>query len=186
MKLAKYIALICEGAAENAIMDVLLDNELLIFKRNDLIEEEVIRSRDGKKFEERYLRKGFNDKISILRILDSRNENFKISKAYIGKVDVINIITAPEIEMLIIFNERKYKEFKKSKKKPSTFCKEDLKMAKVKNYDFVKEYFKDPVILLNAIKMYHQISKPRKDEYSLIGLLNDWFLFYSILKQLTN
>ena len=111
MKLAKYIALICEGAAENAIMDVLLDNELLIFKRNDLIEEEVIRSRDEKKFEERYLRKGFNDKISILRILDSRNENFKISKAYIGKVDVINIITAPEIEMLIIFNEGKYKEF---------------------------------------------------------------------------
>ena len=37
MKLAKYIALICEGAAENAIMDVLLDHELLIFKRNDLI-----------------------------------------------------------------------------------------------------------------------------------------------------
>lgn len=29
MKLAKYIALICEGAAENAIMDVLLDNKFL-------------------------------------------------------------------------------------------------------------------------------------------------------------
>ena len=87
-------------------------------------------------------------------------------------MDVINIITAPEIEMLIIFNEGKYKEFKKSKKKPSTFCKENLKMAKVKSYDFVKEYFKDPVILLNAIKMYQQISKKEKDEYSLIDLLN--------------
>lgn len=31
--------------------------------------------------------------------------------------------------MLIIFNEDKYKEFKKSGKKPSSFCKEDLKMA---------------------------------------------------------
>jgi len=45
------------------------------------------------------------DKISVIRILDSRRENFKLSKAYEHKVDVINVITAPEIEMLIIFNE---------------------------------------------------------------------------------
>lgn len=42
--------------------------------------------------------------------------------AYAGKVDVINVVTAPEIEMLIIFNEDKYKEFKKSGKKPSSSC----------------------------------------------------------------
>lgn len=37
------------------------------------------------------------------------------------KACVINVITAPEIEMLIIFNEDRYKEFKKSGKKPSSF-----------------------------------------------------------------
>ena len=37
----------------------------------------------------------------MIRILDSRRENFKISKAYQFMVDVINVITAPEIEMLI-------------------------------------------------------------------------------------
>ena len=68
-----------------------------------MLEEEVIRCRDGKRFEEKYLRKGFLEKISVIRILDSRRENY-----------VINVITAPEIEMLIIFNEDKYKEFKKS------------------------------------------------------------------------
>ncbi len=141
------------------------------FKRDDLIEEEVIRSRDGKKFEERYLRKGFNEKISILRILDSRNENFKISKAYVSKVDIINVITAPEIEMLIILTEGKYKEYKKSGKKPSAFCKENLKMPKVKNYDFVKEYFSNPTVLIEAINSYHQVSKIGKDEYSLLDLL---------------
>lgn len=128
MELAKYKACICEGSAESAIMDMLLDYGLLIFSREEMIEEEVIRCREGKKFEEKYLRKGFMDKISVIRILDSRRENFKLSKAYAGKVDVINVITAPEIEMLIIFNEDKYKEFKKSGKKPSSFCKEDLKM----------------------------------------------------------
>lgn len=171
MELARYKVCICEGSAENAIIDILLDNNLLIFNREDMIEEEVIRCREGRKFEERYLRKGFKDKISVIRVLDSRRENFKISKAYAGKVDVINVITAPEIEMLIIFNEGKYKEFKKSGKKPSSFCKEDLKMTEVKSYDFVKDYFSDPEVLVAAIKKYHEMSKVPKGEYILLDLL---------------
>ena len=171
MELAKYKACICEGSDENAIMDILLDHNLLIFNREDMIEEEVIRCREGRKFEEKYLRKGFKDKISVIRVLDSRRENFKLSKAYANKVDVINVVTAPEIEMLIIFNENKYKEFKKSGKKPSSFCKEDLKMAEVKSYDFVKSYFSDPMVLVAAIKKYHEMSKVQKGEYTLLDLL---------------
>lgn len=171
MKLSKYKACICEGSAENAIIDILLDNGLLIFSREEMLEEEVIRCRDGKRFEERYLRKGFNEKITVIRILDSRRENFKLSKAYEHKVDVVNVITAPEIEMLIIFNENKYKEFKKSGKKPSDFCKEDLKMVGVKTYNFVKEYFSSPEILVGAIKKYHSMSKIRNGEYTLLDLL---------------
>lgn len=36
MKLAPYIACICEGSAETAIVDVLVDNNLLIFTREDI------------------------------------------------------------------------------------------------------------------------------------------------------
>ncbi|MGN1166930.1 MAG: hypothetical protein ACI4S2_10960, partial [Lachnospiraceae bacterium] len=32
------------------------------------------------KFEEKYLRKGFMDKISVIRILDSRRENFRVDE----------------------------------------------------------------------------------------------------------
>ena len=170
MELAKVKACICEGAAEAAIIDVLLDNDLLVFKREEMLDESVIRCRDGKTFETRYLRKGFNELISVIRILDSRRENFKLSKAYESKVDVINVITAPEIEMLIIFNENKYNEFKKSGKKPSSFCKENLKMSSVKSYDFVKDYFSSSEILVQAIKTYNQMSKIRKDEYTLLDL----------------
>ena len=173
MDLAKYKACICEGSAENAIMDILLDNDLLIFTREEMLEEEVIRCRDGKRFEEKYLRKGFMDKISVIRILDSRRENFKLSKAYEHKVDVINVITAPEIEMLIIFKENKYKEFKKSGKKPSDFCKEDLKMTEVKSYKFVKSYFAAHAVLIAAIRKYQGMSKIRKGEYTLLDLLKD-------------
>ena len=173
LKLGKYKACICEGAAEQAIMDILLDHHLLIFEREEMLDEQVIRCRDAKMFETRYLRKGFNDKISVIRILDSRRENFRLSRAYQHKIDVVNVITAPEIEMLIIFNEDKYKEFKKSGKKPSDFCKQDLKMRDVKSYQFVAKYFSEPVILTNAIRTYTKISNVRKDEYTLMDLLKE-------------
>lgn len=102
MELANYKACICEGAAENAIMDILLDHGLLIFNREEM---------------------------------------------------------------------DKYKEFKKTGKKPSIFCKEDLKMSEVKSYDFVKEYFSDPMVLIASIKKYHEMSKVPKGEYTLLDLL---------------
>lgn len=121
MELSKYVACICEGTAEEVIINILLDHDKLIFNRKQLIEEKPLRCRNAKTFEERHLRKGFMDQISIVRILDSRRENFKISKAYEHKIDIINIITAPEIEMLVIFAEKKYEKFKASQKKPSDF-----------------------------------------------------------------
>lgn len=174
--MAKYIACICEGGAERAIMDLLLDNHKLIFEREDLIEEEVLRCRKGKEFEERYLRKGFLEKITIYWIHDSRSEKFNLSKAYAHKVDIKNVITAPEIEKLIICNEGRYKEYEKEKRKnpklkPSTYCKVNLKYNDVKSYDFVKEYFSDMQVLVNALHEYRRISKVRGNEMSIWDLL---------------
>ena len=56
--------------------------------------------------------------------------------------------------MLIILNENKYNDFKKSKKKPSDYCVCDLKIRDVKAYDFVKEYFSDVDTLLSSIKKH--------------------------------
>lgn len=171
MELARYKACICEGAAESAIIDILVDNDLLIFSRSEMLDESVIRCRNAKRFEERYLRKGFDDQISVVRILDSRREEFRLSKAYAHKIDVINVITAPEIEMLIIHNEGAYERFKRSGKKPSDFCKTDLRMHEVKSYDFVKGYFRDPDTLVKAIKEYRRTANVPNGEYTLLELL---------------
>lgn len=171
MNLEGYVACICEGSAEQAIMDILIEEDKLIFTKDDLLGGEIIRSRSGKSFENTYLRKGFKDKISVLRILDSRNEKFKLTKAYIDKVEVIDIITAPEIEMLIIFNENKYTEFKKSGMKPSEFCKVKMKYHSVKTYEFVKEYFSNVSRLIDSIEQYRSISKVKKGEYTLTDIL---------------
>jgi len=171
MELNDYVACICEGSAEQAIMELLLDSNKLIFSNEQLLEEEIIRVRGAKKFEKRYLRKSFSEKITVLRILDSRKENFNLSKEYKDKVDIINIITAPEIEMLIIYNEDKYSEFKKSKMKPSNFCKIKLKFSNVKSYDFVKDYFSDINKLITSINEYKRVSNIPKSEYTLFNLL---------------
>ncbi len=107
----------------------------------------------------------------VIRILDSRREVFRLSKAYEHKVDVINVITAPEIEMLIIHSESAYDKFKRSGKKPSEFCKIDLRMHDVKSYDFVKDYFRDPQTPVNAIKEYRRTANIPTGEYSLSDLL---------------
>lgn len=161
--MSKYKACICEGGAETAIMDLLLDQNKLIFSRDELLEGEILRTRKGKEFETRYLKKNFSGKITVYRILDSRRENFKISKAYQQKVEVVNVITAPEIEMLIICNEGKYHDFEKKKNmSPSEYCKSILKMKNVKSVSFVKEYFADVSILEKSLHEYKRISKVRK------------------------
>ena len=171
MELSKYIACICEGTAEQVIIDLLLDNNLLIFSRESLIEHEVIRCRSGRKFEEQYLRKGFTEQITVFRILDSRRENFRLSKAYINKVKVINVITAPEIEMLVIFNENKYSHYKKSGIKPSEYCTSILKYHDVKSEAFVKRYFSNIGSLVNAICEYKRVSDVKQNEITLADIL---------------
>lgn len=110
MELAKYKACICEGSAEEAIMDILIDNHLLIFERE---------------------------------------------------------------EMLIILNEKRYDDFKRSKLKPSDYCKSDFRMKAVKSYGFVKDYFSNPIILTDSIKKYHEMSRIPKGEYTLLNLMKN-------------
>ena len=166
-----YVACIAEGAAETAIIDILVDHHLLIFDREEMLDEQVLRCRSASAFESRYLRKGFSGKITVYRILDSRRENFRLGKAYEHKVDVINVVTAPEIEMLIILNENRYDDFKKSGMKPSEYCVTVLKLQHVKSYDFVKQYFSDPSVLIAAMKKYTEVSRIPKGEWALLNLV---------------
>ncbi|MGN0688697.1 MAG: hypothetical protein ACI4KA_11410 [Oscillospiraceae bacterium] len=165
------IACICEGAAEEAVIEILLDANKLIFTRDEMLEGEPIRTRGAEKFQERYLRKGFSDKITVYRILDSRRERFVLSKAYEPKVDVINVITAPEIEMLAILSEDKYADYKKSGKKPSEYCKSDLRYRNVKSEEFLKDYFSNVDLLVAAILEYRRVSKIQAGERTLADLL---------------
>ena len=96
-----------------------------------------------------------------------------MSKVYEHKIDVINVITAPEIEMLIILNEGKYDAYKRSRKKPSDFCKEDLRMRGIKSRKFVEDYFSDINRLIDAIQEYRRVSNIPEGEYTLFDLMKE-------------
>lgn len=165
------VACICEGGAETVIMNMLLDNDLLIFNRQQLIGEEFLKRISAKEFQKKYLHFAYDKKIIILRIIDSRNEKFTLNEVYRCQVEVIDVITAPEIEMLIIINENKYNDFCKKKKKPSEYCKQVLKMNNVKSRIFIREYFSNIDNLVKSIREYCRVHKKRKNEYNLCDLL---------------
>lgn len=158
MKKSDLIACLCEGSMEQAIMEILLENDRLIFTREQLLEEEILRCRSAKNFERDYLNKTTNEMITVYRILDSSNENFKLSGPYLKRVTVVNIITAPEIEMLVIHAEGKYDDYSRKKMKPSDYVKQNLKLGKIKSYEFAKNYFYDVDLLVGAIQQYKQKS----------------------------
>ena len=169
-------AILCEGSAEQAIIQRLLEYSRLKIKQEDILDNAPIRIRSANKFCEKYLRRNFDGKVTVYRVLDSRNENFRLTgqnkKSFEDKLDVINIITAPEIEILYILAEDKYQKYQKSKKKASEFCKQDLKCREVKSYDFIYSYFADIDKLLTVLKEYDRIHKKQSDEFSLYDLLD--------------
>ena len=78
-----YVVCSCEGAAEEAVMDMLLDNECLIFDRKSLVGRKVTRRRKAEDIQQQFLNRDFSPyKVSIIRILDSRSEKFKLGKLY--------------------------------------------------------------------------------------------------------
>ncbi|MBQ1945115.1 MAG: hypothetical protein II346_08910, partial [Ruminococcus sp.] len=100
-------------------------------------------------------------------------EKFRLRPVYADKVSVVNVITAPEIEMLLILSEGKYTDFKKKKQKPSDFCKTVLHHEDVKSYEFIRNYFADTEKLVAAIREYKRITQRHKDELTLADLLKD-------------
>lgn len=186
------IALVAERSVETAVLN-LLDNNCMIFPREQIISQEVIRKRSSKELEAYLQEFDYGDcQLTVIRVLDSKIENYKSTrwsnkflKESDGGLRVINIRTSPEIEMLYILQEgclKDYERFisnKKGKKnpaKPSTYCKEVLfkKRGNFKQRQFAETYFTPVPRLLDAITEYHRI-RADKDSLDLYSLLKEKF-----------
>ena len=174
IKEARYIICSCEGAAEQEIMELLLDNEETIFDRSQLVFGEVTKLRKGEDIKNKYLGADYDEKIILIRILDSKREKIRIPKPYNEKVEIVNINTNPEIEILIIIYFEKYQDYirhYKSSKKPSEYCKEILKIPNCKKQGYFSNLFGNNIdVLVKVIKEYSSY-RNRNEGYFLSDLL---------------
>ncbi len=168
-----HVICISEGSAEEVIIKRLFESNKLVFKRKDIYKgdkliREFSRTRQGKKFAGENLEMDYGERhINVLRILDSKSENFNLGPVYdekiqSGEIRIFDILTRPEIEILIIINEGHYQKFtnRKGGIKASTYCKKELNIEDVKSKNFVSNYFNDANILINSITRYknlHQV-----------------------------
>ena len=155
-----YVICICEGASEEAIMDLLLNGNQLVFKRNSLVGRKITRRRKASEIESLYLQQDYTKAVRIVRVLDSKAELFELSPLYKERFPVYDIYTCPEIEMLLVYAEERdavYRRKYKTKMKPSEYCSTELFPGKnVKSKSFLEEYFSDTKKLVQSIKAYHQ------------------------------
>lgn len=178
-----HVICILEGSAEEVIIKKLFESDKLIFKNGDVYDgckliRKFSRTRKGRKFAKENLEMDYGEKhINILRILDSEREIFCPGRVYeerirAGEIQIFNILTRPEIEMLIIINEGHYSRFTNRRGGISTnaYCKIELNMKKVKSSKFISNYFSDLDVLINSISEYKRLH-PRRDEYSIFDLL---------------
>ncbi|MDR0831983.1 MAG: hypothetical protein LBM99_03690 [Bacillales bacterium] len=177
---SKIIACIVEGNAEQAIMDLLIDNNVLIFSRDDLIDRKILsgRYRNIDTFLAEYVDgRDFNGNIiDVYYLLDSKNQN----TSHLDKrINIKPIHTSPEIEILYIIYQGKHDDYVKkyqggpNKMKASTYCKTILKIKNVKTYDFIIDTFKNNINeLIKAIKKHRFL---HKDKYTIYNLFSEHF-----------
>lgn len=171
------VACICEGNTEKYIINLLLESNSLIFSKSQLIDGDVLEGkyRKANVFADQYLTMSYGaHKIVILSIQDNYTV-YRINKPYMDKVKSLYlVVTAPEIEMLMIHSMGWYDEFQKnkSKKKPSEYVAEKFKMkvSKVKSKDFIISFFKNHS-LEEAIMEHKKKAKIKKGSIFLADLL---------------
>lgn len=142
----------------------------MIFHRSDLIEKKVTRVRTAKKIQDKYLNLEYDKDVVILRILDSKKENFKLGNLYSERFEVKNCITDPEVEILMIINKGDYNKFSRtSNVKASNFASQNYKIRNIKNTGIMEAFFDDVDELIKALKDHKRVKG--KDHYTIYDLV---------------
>lgn len=158
----EYNGIMVEGASEKAIMDLLINNNKLIFPFRS-----IIQSSDGTTVQDylneldyanNFLSHGFNKPVNIHVVLDSTNRKFKKLESNRLISTVRYYITREEIEAIHLYKHTEWLEgymtFKNNKSnrkggskqiKPSTFFKQELGIKNIKTYDYIYKLWEDDI-----------------------------------------
>lgn len=109
------LLVMCEGPNEKKIMDILLENDCLVFNEDDLLGLNVYHARQiSKAAQVRTELNIYAGEVEVLRVGDKQTDKLVIPKDYKNKiVKVDKYCTKPELEILLIISEGLLKEYDK-------------------------------------------------------------------------
>lgn len=175
------LLIMCEGANEKRIIDLLLYNGLLSFGMDDLLGVTTFQARQiTKSAQVRTELNIYPGKVKVLRIGDRQKDRLVIPKDYKEKIfSVEKYCTLPELEILLIISEGKYVEYEKvkSKVRPKEYAKANIKFNKQlynNSTKFYEDYYGSNInLLVDSIKEYSRLKGKThaKDERCLADLL---------------
>ena len=173
--------IMCEGPNELKVINILLENDALIFTEDDLLGLTAYHARQIKSSTQ--VRTALNlypgNDVLVIRVGDKQTDKLTIPADYKEKITGIEkYCTMPELEMLLIISEGLLTEFEKVKSSmsPKEFAKAHIVYNKVR-YDNSTQFFEDYYggnceKLITAIREYRHIKgSHRKDELYLADLL---------------
>ena len=175
---ADVVAVISEGSAEKCIMELLLSQGLLKFSSRQLLDDKVLDNRyfrDHERFELDYLGMNYQPAHLILIIIQDRKIDYRITRAFAAKIHAkLIVVTAPEIEMLMIHASGLYNKYKNKKDKPSHFLSQNMKIStkEIKSKKYVEKFFQDHD-LIQAILDHRSKCKREEKYHFLADLLRD-------------
>lgn len=171
------IACICEGPSEKVLVELLLNKKKLVFESHQLLDDKVLTGtvRGAAKFQDTYLTLDYGcQKLIVIKIEDKKSK-FTFPTIYARKIsEIYYVITAPEIEMLMIHSLDMYNQYQKvkSKKKPSVFLAEQLKKpaSKIKSREFIENFY-EQYDLIAALYAHKEKAPKQKDCHFFADLL---------------
>ncbi|MGN0505053.1 MAG: GNAT family acetyltransferase [Lachnospiraceae bacterium] len=175
----KYL-IMCEGPNEKKIIDILLEHNKLIIGYDDLVGRQVYHARQIKTSPVVKTQLGiYGGPVEIWRIGDKQSDKLTIPQEFKMQIkQIIKYCTLPELEILLILSEKKFKEYEKTKvqKHPKQFAKENIVFNKSKykgESKFYEEYYGNDISkLVNAIREYKQRNHSHNvDQHYLLEIL---------------
>lgn len=167
-----------EGTCELAMMNVLLERELLMFKEEDLLFRQMFQARQiDEKLKEMISQLPISETLKIIRIGDKLTDKLEIPEDLTNRVASIETVCIrPEFEILHIIKENKLSSFIKVK---TNFKASEYYMAINRNYKKTYKcnysYFSemDNSTLVNLFKDYDKKRKGahNKTQLSITALL---------------
>ncbi len=170
------LLVMCEGANEKKIIEMLLEENKLTFTTNDLIGLVPYHARQLSSPMIKLALSIYSGEVEILRVGDTQTDILTIPKELKKRIKSIKkYCTKPELEMILIINENQIKQFNSQSISPKQFAKKNVVYNKRK-YDnstsFFSEYYKGRVdILASNLREYKRIKKHNSDELFLADLL---------------